>query len=69
MGPRPGWYAVSVNQIRSQPGWYAYFSRFEPAAMAGYSLYIYHITRDEANRVRNELGLRRLLPPTDSTRD
>ncbi len=25
--------------------------------MAGYSIYIYHITTDEANRVRKELGL------------
>jgi hypothetical protein len=25
--------------------------------MAGYSIYIYHITLDEANRVRKELGL------------
>lgn len=25
--------------------------------MAGHSIYIYHITLDEANRVRKELGL------------
>ncbi len=25
--------------------------------MAGYSIYIYHMTLDEANRVRRELGL------------
>ena len=25
--------------------------------MAGYSIYIYHITLDDANRVRRELGL------------
>jgi hypothetical protein len=35
----------------------AYFQRFEPVAMAGYSFYIYHLTLDEANRVRRELGL------------
>jgi hypothetical protein len=34
-----------------------YFLNFEPVAMAGYSIYIYHIKRDEANRVRRELGL------------
>jgi hypothetical protein len=28
--------------------------------MAGYSIYIYHITLEEANRVRRELGLAEL---------
>jgi Dolichyl-phosphate-mannose-protein mannosyltransferase len=39
---------------------YHYFLRFQPVAMAGYSIYIYHITQDEANRVRRELGLAEL---------
>ena len=34
-----------------------YFQHFEPVAMAGYSIHIYHITLDEANRVRRELGM------------
>ena len=37
-----------------------YFQRFQPVAMAGYSIYIYHITLDEANRVRRELGMEEL---------
>ncbi len=36
---------------------YCYFQRFQPVAVAGYSIYIYNITLDEANRVRKELGL------------
>jgi hypothetical protein len=36
---------------------FSYFQRFQPMAMAGYSIYIYHITVDEANRVRWQLGL------------
>jgi Dolichyl-phosphate-mannose-protein mannosyltransferase len=36
---------------------YAYFQRFQPVATAGYSVYIYHITLEEANRVRRDLGL------------
>jgi Dolichyl-phosphate-mannose-protein mannosyltransferase len=40
-----------------------YFQRFEPVAMAGYSIYIYQITPEEANRVRRELGLRELSEP------
>jgi hypothetical protein len=56
-GAEPGWHAVSVNQIHNRSGEYEYFLQFEPVAMAGYSIYIYHITLDEANRVRREFGL------------
>ena len=40
-----------------------YFQRFQPVGMAGYSIYIYHIALDEANRVRSELGLPRCQRP------
>jgi len=46
---------------------YCYFLRYEPVAMAGYSIYIYHITLDEANRVRRELGLPELPSPQQPT--
>jgi len=59
-GPLPGWYALSVNEIYGQSQQYRYFLNFRPLAMAGYSIYIYHITIDEANRVRKELGLKEL---------
>ena len=36
---------------------YSYFRRFEPVARAGYSIYIYRISRGQANDVRRELGL------------
>ena len=66
--PKPGYYAVDVNYVAgstfpghkrepSGAGPYAYFQRFTPIAKAGYSIYIYHITPDEANRVRAEMGL------------
>jgi hypothetical protein len=60
-GPLPGWYALSVNEIYGQSQRYRYFLNFQPAAMAGYSIYIYHITPEEANRVRREMGLKPLL--------
>ncbi len=75
-GLRPGWHAVSVQALRGMPcliadgdgnlkrltlGCYTYFLRFEPVATAGYSIYIYHVTLEEANRVRRELDLRELL--------
>ncbi len=57
MGPKPGWCAVSINQIHGYKKRYDYLLRSEPVAMAGYSIYIYHITPEEANRVRRELGM------------
>ena len=56
-GPKAGWYAVSVNRIYSRERQYRYFLYFKPFTTAGYSIYIYHITIDDANRVRRELGL------------
>jgi len=67
--PRPGWHALSVNKIRSRTRRYEYFLRFQPVAMAGYSIYIYHVTRDEANRVRRELGLPELPAPQPRLED
>lgn len=57
LGPKPGWYALSVNYLYDHSHQYRYFLNFHPVATAGYSIYIYHITLDEANRVRRELGL------------
>lgn len=57
LGPLPGWYALSVNEIYSRSRQYRYFLNFQPVATAGYSIYIYHITTDEANLVRRALGL------------
>ena len=54
----PGWYAISINFVRGFPyhiykgdgaranvpqGALATFQRIEPVAMAGYSIYIYHV--------------------------
>jgi len=36
---------------------FSYFRRLKPVAMAGYSICIYDITLEEANRLRRELGL------------
>jgi 4-amino-4-deoxy-L-arabinose transferase-like glycosyltransferase len=70
-GPHPGWYAVSIAFSRGdktllaphQPSGhqqmlaFEYFRYFQPVAQAGYSVLIYHITMDEANGVRDQLGL------------
>lgn len=74
IGPRPGWFAISVSTLRGNTfpipdgrggmkqirGWnYDYFLKFKPVAYAGYSIWIYHIELDECDRVRQELGLPR----------
>ena len=74
LGPKPGYYAVSVNYLRGSSSFappdhksqwiplggiepYSYFQFFRPIARAGYSIYIYHITLDEANAARRKMGL------------
>jgi len=53
-GPRPGWYALSVNYLYSRDGQYRYFLKCRPVAMAGYSIYIYHITAADVARLRRQ---------------
>lgn len=50
--PTPGWYALSVNELYNRTGQYRYFLQMEPIAMAGYSIYIYHVTPDQVRRLR-----------------
>lgn len=51
--PQPGWYALSVNYLYDQEKQYRYFLNFEPIARAGYSIYIYHLTSEDVDRLRN----------------
>ncbi|HEX3146992.1 MAG TPA: hypothetical protein VHR66_02855, partial [Gemmataceae bacterium] len=75
-GPQPGYFAISVRFVRGNQaappdgrGGYklmpahalSYFHKFRPVAKAGYSIFIYRITLEEANAVRAELG-QPLLP-------
>jgi hypothetical protein len=55
-----GWYALSVNHLYDREKQYRYFLNFEPIDRIGYSIYIYHITPEDANRVRREMGLQDL---------
>jgi hypothetical protein len=57
IGPLPGWYAVSVNKLVDRDRGYAYFLELEPVGRAGYSIYIYHLTLDDANALRRQYGL------------
>jgi hypothetical protein len=62
IGPLPGWYAVFVRAMRERDRRYAYFEHFEPVEMLGYTVRIYHISLDDANRVRSKLGLSEIGP-------
>lgn len=57
VGPIPGWYALSTNSLWSSDGEFNYFHDFEPVAVVGLTIYIFHITPEEANQVRKKLGL------------
>jgi hypothetical protein len=59
--PQPGWYALSVNYLYDREKQYRYFLNFEPIATAGYSIYIYHITLEDANRTRRKMGLQEIV--------
>ena len=53
------------TRVRDQAGsiWYAeqdafaYFQKLTPIATAGYSIFIYDVTPEDAARVRAEMGL------------
>jgi len=76
LGPHPGRYALSVRYVQGQRGrppdgsgnydqqiptnGYAYFQHFQPIARAGYAIFIYDISLEEANRVRQTIGLQPL---------
>ncbi|MDR1493248.1 MAG: glycosyltransferase family 39 protein [Planctomycetaceae bacterium] len=55
--PESGWFAIGVNELCGKSKQYEWFKQFEPVDMIGYSIYIYHITPEDANRVRREMGL------------
>ncbi len=57
LGPRPGWYALSVNQIHNRTRKYEYFLKFEPHCVIGWSIHVYHITEAQAGRERRSYGL------------
>lgn len=61
-GPLPGWYAISVGRLHDPEGRFDYFQEhLRPFDHVGYAIRIYHISVDDANRLRAIYGLP-LLP-------
>jgi len=56
-GPRPGWFIVSVNKLNDHGHRYDYFRDLTPVGRIGYTMRVYHVTVEEANRMRNQFGL------------
>lgn len=50
---KPGWYALSVNDVYGHEDDYQYFQRLHPEAMAGYSIYIYEVGRTKLRKSGN----------------
>jgi len=69
LGPLPGWYVVGVTFLTADDmpergtlrdigvPYLGYFQHFTPVDRIGYSLNVYHVTLEDANRVRAILGL------------
>lgn len=51
---RPGWHAVSVSYLRHSSHMYDYLQEIEPAALAGYSIYIFRLTDEDVQRIGRE---------------
>ena len=66
-GPVPGWHVISIQKIHEPDGRYRYFLDLQPNTVIGHSIHIYHLNTNEANTLRQSLGLaalsdRRELP-------
>ena len=68
-GPVPGWHAVSINvlygykHLGHETDQYAYLRPVAPAARIGYSIMIYHLSLEDANRLRRDLGIDEIPQP------
>ena len=51
---KPGWYAVSVNNVLNQKNKYAFLRHETPVARAGYSINIYHFDKERIDILRSE---------------
>jgi hypothetical protein len=60
VGPLPGWFILSVSHLHEHERNVGYFLEFEPTETIGYSMNVYHVTREQADLARLKLGLPKL---------
>lgn len=49
LGPQPGWYAISVNELHDRERRFAYLFDFRKEGMVGYSIYLYRLTQQQVD--------------------
>ncbi|MDR2706324.1 MAG: hypothetical protein LBC02_11155 [Planctomycetaceae bacterium] len=54
LGPQPGWYLLGTNDLYNVNGDYDWFHHLTPVKRIGYSLFLFHVTLMEANRLREQ---------------
>lgn len=66
VGPRPGLYAISEQDVRGENGLYRYFNDLEPVLSFGYTIHLYDVSWEDAARLRERYDLPPLeRPKTD----
>ncbi len=54
IGPRPGWYLLGTNDLYDASHEHDWFHELKPIKRIGYSISVYHVSLDDANRLRNQ---------------
>jgi hypothetical protein len=62
LGPRPGWFLLGANDLFGAGREYEWLWQISPTQRIGESTYIFHVTLEEANRLREQDGLPVLIP-------
>ncbi|MDR1480141.1 MAG: hypothetical protein LBJ00_14490 [Planctomycetaceae bacterium] len=60
--PVAGWFAIGVNELYGSAKRYEWLKQFAPIDRVGYSIYIYRVTPEDANRLRKRMNLPELEP-------
>ena len=50
---RPGWHAVSVNNLLNPERKHDSFLRLRPVAIVGYSIYVYHVADEDVQKEKD----------------
>jgi hypothetical protein len=61
IGPQPGWYLLGTNDLYNSEHDYDWFHDLIPVKKIGYSIYIFHVTLEDANRLREQYDLPMLI--------
>jgi hypothetical protein len=61
VGPQPGWFLFGTNDLFHVNHEYDWLHSLTPIKRIGYSVYIFHVTLDEANHIREQYDLPMLI--------